>query len=1422
MNWKTVNIFISSTFNDMHAERDYLVKYVFPELAEWCEKRRIRLVDIDLRWGVTSEESHNNHALRKCLENIDDTNRFFLCLIGQRRGWVPNENIEELERRRNELIDKGIDPDTIPPKYSEISKETTEEYPELFDRERNPPLLHADESKIDNYKSVTEIEIEHALLAPMYRMLGNTRKDPEEKSRAVFFERIDSFTDKLSTLQKKIYTNAAAPDSTLADIKTEELKAEIRKKISPKNIIPYSCEWDINVDTPELSEEKIDGLKVGKELINGRLVHFMVKNREFKDVVIEEIRKLILDKYPDRENEFVSDSDRYVKDKEQQELFVQTTTEGYIHRSDIEDRLKNYINGESDKALLLTAEAGLGKTTILAQYVKSGNFNDSKGIYRFCGASDLTSDPYMLWDSICNQAGIETPESYEKLSQNILPLLTQIAKCGNRHIVIDAVNQMTDGENMLYWFPNTLPAGLKVILSIKLTNENKSCISKLNNRFEFCPIGKLADFTVKRSLIEQFLKRYLKAFDEDQIREICGGIEWVCGEKKRIPFPDEHYTDNPLFLKVLLHELHFFGSFSQLPDETKKYGQTPKEAFAQMLERLEKENNAYVYIQSTDSVPFLFGLLSQARNGLSEDEIYRCFKYEFSNKTREQILGTVRFYVRQIRPFIARRDGRVDFLYDEFKLAAAEKYAGNEHRNHFALVKCFHSVCDPFNDMSFMGVSDRGLLEYTYHLSKYSHQEFNRLYINIPYLTARCSCTSIVSLLDEMKINSVAIRYEKLILRYKSQLSEYKFALPSLLYYYGNSDDREIIEKLHNSGVLRHTWLKSRLIEWKPSESSSMEQFFCNKTAEYTLRLPLAYNLAEKKPLAVISLGNTAVIINADALEEYNGSIYSNTGSPIVTTTLTPDGSCVAIGCGNGQGFIYKLKFSENSLSASMIHVFEFLPTEDGRAIFAFEESKALWYQDLSYNLVRISIDANDEKKFDVQEDITSICVGKSYLYFSRWHNKDTAVEAISLTNLNILSPHPFEDDDVMVFAAAPSDIFICGSMRNKNGYMICIINANQQVIYSTSLKEPIACATFSDDKNVMIIPQLKTMDSIYALNLLTQKMETVYGRIDRVRDVKIKRNPDGSYTLISAYAITKFDVLEKAKENLERISDACEKNGELLVASVNMENQLQIFKHEQNLLLKSNADGEHHKVFRVKDRILVTNTPIECYLIDDSRVASPNFLQGAVAILDNSADIINFRNNCLYNGVNLLIENYINYQLSIVKLFAFENYIALSGVISGDLRDLLHSPYVLYVYKKNSNGTYNKILERYFSEVYEPVECVNYDTYTEKLYVLFGGGGDGSWHPSVAYGTVYDFSVKQEKYERLACPKTKLSAALDNQYYCSCGKGELTVNNTNDMKYATALFLDEPIRFIRSAEQNGEFIIVSGNNKIINFSILN
>ena len=87
--WKTVRVFISSTFRDMHAERDHLVRAVFPELRERCAKRHLHLVDVDLRWGVPEEDAQRGKALEVCLREVEDCRPYFVGLLGERYGWIP-------------------------------------------------------------------------------------------------------------------------------------------------------------------------------------------------------------------------------------------------------------------------------------------------------------------------------------------------------------------------------------------------------------------------------------------------------------------------------------------------------------------------------------------------------------------------------------------------------------------------------------------------------------------------------------------------------------------------------------------------------------------------------------------------------------------------------------------------------------------------------------------------------------------------------------------------------------------------------------------------------------------------------------------------------------------------------------------------------------------------------------------------------------------------------------------------------------------------------------------------------------------------------------------------------------------------------------------------------------------------------------
>lgn len=90
--WKTVRVFISSTFRDMQAERDHLVRFVFPRLREDLLKHRIHLIDVDLRWGVTSDQD----AVGVCREVIDECRPRFMGILGGRYGWVPEGKTESI------------------------------------------------------------------------------------------------------------------------------------------------------------------------------------------------------------------------------------------------------------------------------------------------------------------------------------------------------------------------------------------------------------------------------------------------------------------------------------------------------------------------------------------------------------------------------------------------------------------------------------------------------------------------------------------------------------------------------------------------------------------------------------------------------------------------------------------------------------------------------------------------------------------------------------------------------------------------------------------------------------------------------------------------------------------------------------------------------------------------------------------------------------------------------------------------------------------------------------------------------------------------------------------------------------------------------------------------------------------------------
>jgi len=93
---RVIRVFISSTFRDMVEDRNELMSHVWPALRKICRERGVEFVEVDLRWGVTEEEAEQGKVLEIILDEVERSRPFFIGILGERYGWVPDSMPEEL------------------------------------------------------------------------------------------------------------------------------------------------------------------------------------------------------------------------------------------------------------------------------------------------------------------------------------------------------------------------------------------------------------------------------------------------------------------------------------------------------------------------------------------------------------------------------------------------------------------------------------------------------------------------------------------------------------------------------------------------------------------------------------------------------------------------------------------------------------------------------------------------------------------------------------------------------------------------------------------------------------------------------------------------------------------------------------------------------------------------------------------------------------------------------------------------------------------------------------------------------------------------------------------------------------------------------------------------------------------------------
>ena len=198
---RTIRLFVSSTFKDMMEERDILMSHVWPELRLFCRERHVDLVEVDLRWGIAEEQSTRRETLKICLDEIRACRPFFIGLLGERYGWVPEEDA--------------------------FTEDLKEEQPWL---------------KELTGKSITELEILHGVL-----------NNPEMADRAFFYFRDPKYVETIS-IERKADFLSEDPSSTE---KQFALKNVIRDTCVLKNIPLY----ETYPDPKTLAQIILDQLK---------------------------------------------------------------------------------------------------------------------------------------------------------------------------------------------------------------------------------------------------------------------------------------------------------------------------------------------------------------------------------------------------------------------------------------------------------------------------------------------------------------------------------------------------------------------------------------------------------------------------------------------------------------------------------------------------------------------------------------------------------------------------------------------------------------------------------------------------------------------------------------------------------------------------------------------------------------------------------------------------------------------------------------------------------------------------------------------------------------------------------------------------------------------------------------------------------
>ena len=530
--WNSRPLFVSSTFADMHAERDDLRVHAFDVLTQQLRERRHYLETIDLRQGVetageTDEAEREIKVLKVCLDEIERSRPFFIGLLGDRYGWTPPE-----QRMSAAAQNAGF--------QGQVAG-----------------------------KSVTELEI-------LYGVLDN----PDQRGRAWFFFRELNYSGMPDAVRRRFDDRFAG--NIEAAHKLDALKQRIKTQM-PDRCRVYRARWDTN-------QQRVVGFRVERPSPDGQGTETISLAEAVREALWSDIepetRQWLRDVPQTWQEADARQFDDFVTDRLR---VVAGEIRGFVERHNVTAPLVEHTLSPAAEAtpwgICLTGEAGSGKSSIFARVYHElrEKQQDGKKLFVLAHAAGIyprsTSVDVLLRRWIHELAAflqiedpIETEDdsrrspltavddpaasrlepstttttSPEEIEETFASLLGRAAARTRVVVLLDALNQFERSTRSQYltWLPKIWPENARLLATTIPGLESKALAEKPGVTVQSLPELTAAE---ARDMAVRF---YRERFHR---QPNAAALEILLGRS----LPDQRPArGNPLWLELALQEMN--------------------------------------------------------------------------------------------------------------------------------------------------------------------------------------------------------------------------------------------------------------------------------------------------------------------------------------------------------------------------------------------------------------------------------------------------------------------------------------------------------------------------------------------------------------------------------------------------------------------------------------------------------------------------------------------------------------------------------------------------------------------------------------------------------------------------------------------------------------------------------------------------